>query len=240
MEIAMTKKKKESKKTHEQGAHHSVPFSRRLRNFVMTTFIGGVIVILPITLFILLIRFLFNLVVGVIDPLTRLIFPAQDISDARNRALIALLSLAIVFAFCFLVGLVVKTQAGRALWSWIETGFLEKLPIYGTIRETVQQFTGKSREHFSKVVIVDPFGSGAKMTGFVTDTHENGMVTVFVPTAPNPTNGFVFHLNPDRVTYTSAGTEEAMRSIIAVGNGSSRVMSKQRDDTPPPVNPPRY
>lgn len=226
---------------NQHPTHEHIPFTRRLRNFVITTFLGGVIVILPITLFVLLIRFLFDFVVGILEPLARLMFPSQDVTDAQNRILIGLLSLAIVFTFCFLVGLVVKTQAGKALWSWIETGLLEKLPIYGTIRETVQQFTGKSKEHFSKVVLVDPFGNGTQMTGFVTDRHDNGKVTVFVPTAPNPTNGFVFHLDPSRVVYTEAGTEEAMRSIIAVGNGSSKVIAKQRDVSgKAPPTPPRY
>jgi len=233
----MSSEKQDQPLPHQD--HEHIPLTRRLRNFFITTFLGGLIVILPITLFILLIRFLFNLVVGVIDPLARLLFPAQDFADTQNRALIGLLSLAIVVTFCFLVGLVLKTQAGKALWGWIETGLLEKLPIYSTIRETVQQFTGKSREHFSRVVIVDPFGNGTRMTGFVTDTHENGMVTVFVPTAPNPTNGFVFHLDPECVTYTEVGTEEAMRSIIAVGNGSAKVLSKEKPRTiRKPITPP--
>lgn len=201
---------------------------RRFRNFITTTFLGGVVVILPVTLFVFLIRFLFDFVVGIIDPLARLLFPKQDFEDIENRAVVSLLALAIVFAFCFLVGLIVKTQAGRTLWQWIDTGLLERLPIYGTIKETVQQFTGKARENFSRVVIVDVFGNDTRMTGFVTDTHENGMLTIFVPTAPNPTNGFVFHVTREQVKFVEAGTEEAMRSIISVGTGSSKVIAQEK------------
>jgi len=65
------------------------------------------------------------------------------------------------------------------------------------------------------------------MTGFVTDRLDSGDITVFVPTGPNPTNGYIFHLKPDQVEEIDASTEEAMRSIIGIGVGSNKVIKSK-------------
>lgn len=63
------------------------------------------------------------------------------------------------------------------------------------------------------------------MTGFVTDELPNGKLTIFVPTGPNPTNGFIFHVDEDQVEYLDTNTEDAMRSIIGVGVGSADALN---------------
>jgi uncharacterized membrane protein len=64
------------------------------------------------------------------------------------------------------------------------------------------------------------------MTGFITDEIQDNYYTVFVPTGPNPTNGFIFHVPPERIEFLDVKTEEAMRSIIAVGSGSSKFITQ--------------
>ena len=80
---------------------------------------------------------------------------------------------------------------------------------------------------FKKVVLVDPFNTGAKMTGFITD-ETDGIYTVFVPTAPNPTNGFVFHMPVDQVELLQVDTDRALRSIVAIGVGSNEILKAPR------------
>jgi uncharacterized membrane protein len=59
------------------------------------------------------------------------------------------------------------------------------------------------------------------MTGFVTEEVGNDLYTVFVPTAPNPTNGFVFHIPASRLQFVEVKTESAMRTVVGMGTGSS-------------------
>ena len=99
--------------------------------------------------------------------------------------------------------------------------------MYNIIKETVQQFSGQKEMPFRKVVLVDPFNTGAKMTGFITD-ETDGIYTVFVPTAPNPTNGFVFHMPANQVELLNVETDKALRSIIAIGVGSQDVLNAPR------------
>lgn len=192
-------------------------FLRRLRRFFITSVIGGMAVVLPITIFIALLRFIVNFTSGVLAPL-RPLFPfSRDVAEW----LIDLLSFAIVITVFFMIGLVVRTQYGNKAINRIEQRWLMQLPFYSVLRDTVRQFFGGKKTPFSQVVLCDPYGSGTLMTGFVTDDEVgHGYITVFAPTGPNPTNGFVFHVPQDKVYFVNTRSEDAMRTIIGVGTGS--------------------
>lgn len=190
---------------------------RRLRRFFITSVIGGVAVVLPITIFVALLRFIVNFTSGVLAPL-RPLFP---FSRGVAEWLIDLLSFAIVITVFFMIGLVVRTQYGNKAINRIEQRWLMQLPFYSVLRDTVRQFFGGKKTPFSQVVLCDPYGSGTLMTGFVTDDEVgHGYITVFAPTGPNPTNGFIFHVPEDKVYFVGTRSEDAMRTIIGVGTGS--------------------
>ena len=87
------------------------------------------------------------------------------------------------------------------------------------------QFFGKNRSFFKEVVICDLFNSGTLMTGFITD-DQGDIITVFVPTGPNPTSGNIYHLPKDKVLRTNAAVETGMKSIISCGAGSANIFSE--------------
>jgi uncharacterized membrane protein len=74
---------------------------------------------------------------------------------------------------------------------------------------------------FSQVVLVDPYGTGTMLTGFVTEQVSETMYTIFVPTAPNPTNGNIYHVPFERLKFLNVSAEEAMKTVVSVGSGSS-------------------
>jgi len=189
---------------------------RRFRNFFKTTIIGGLVVILPLTIFLLAIKWLFGFITNAINPLTNLVLAYLQLPGlAADLMVIFVMILA-----CFLVGLFVKTRLGHIIYEWIESGLLVKSPGYKLIKETVNQFLGKKKTPFSSVALVEIFGNDTKVTAFVTDTHEDGSYTVFVPTGPNPTSGQIFHLGAEYVHPVEVSIEDAMRSIISCGAGS--------------------
>ncbi|MBK8703879.1 MAG: DUF502 domain-containing protein [Saprospiraceae bacterium] len=128
----------------------------------------------------------------------------------------------LVIGLFFVVGLVVQTNLGKRIFAFAEENMLKQLPFYSLVSETVQQLIGAKRMPFSKVVLVDVYSNPTRMTGFVVDEHpDTNMITVFVPTAPNPTNGFIFHVREDQVVYLNVKPEDAIRTVIGVGIGSS-------------------
>jgi len=188
---------------------------RRLRRFVLTTVLGGLVVVLPIGLLWFLMRALFRWITDLLAPVEELFFFLPRI----NALLIDLLSIVVILAAFFFIGLFVRTRLGQRLFALLENSFLAPLPFYKVIRDTVQQFLGQQKMPFREVVMVDAFGSPTRMLGFVT-SRQSDYITVFVPTGPNPTNGFIFHLKEEQVESLPVKPEEAMRTIIGVGTGS--------------------
>ena len=62
------------------------------------------------------------------------------------------------------------------------------------VKETVNQLFNRKSSPFSSVALIQIFQNETLVTGFVTDEHQNGTSSVFVPTGPNPTSGFIYHL----------------------------------------------
>lgn len=199
-----------------------VNFIQRLRGFLRTTFIGGLVALLPISLVILLFRWIIGLIEKHIGPLIDLVTDTDSRLYTFGLYVTAIIAIFMIF---FSIGLIIKTRWGKFLNHQLEQKYLNKIPGYKIARETVSQFFGKNRSFFKEVVIVDLFGSGTLMTGFITD-NQGDIITVFVPTGPNPTSGNIYHLPKDKVLLTNATVETGMKSIISCGAGSSGIFSE--------------
>lgn len=197
-----------------------INFFKRFRKFLRTTLIGGVVALAPLTLIILLFRWMINMIGRTLTPLVETIIQDPD-PNPYYRFALYVISAAAILLFFFIIGLVVRTRLVRFL-NRAEDRYLLKVPGYKLAKETVQQFFGKNRSFFKEVVLVDIFNSGALMTGFITD-DQGERITVFVPTGPNPTSGNIYHLHKDRVTRTDASVELGMKTIISCGAGSTEV-----------------
>jgi len=191
-----------------------------MRGFFRTTFIGGLVALLPITMVIILFRWIINLIERYLGPVIDLVTE----TDSRLYTFgLYLAAIIIIFLVFFSIGLIIKTRWGRFLNKQLEKKYLVKIPGYKIARDTVAQFFGKNRSFFREVVIVDLFNSGTLMTGFITDDQEGEIITVFVPTGPNPTSGNIYHLPKDKVLRTNAPVDLGMKTIISCGAGSSEI-----------------
>ena len=199
----------------------------RTKNFFRTTVLGGIIVILPITILIFAFRWLFGIVGNAIKPLTDLAVAYIPLPSRYDQPIATLLVLIVIFSLCFLVGLFIRTRLGLYLYSGLESSLLSKTPGYKMIKETVNQFFGKKVSPFSSVALIQIFQNETLVTGFVTDKHAGDMVSVFVPTGPNPTSGFIYHLPKKYVHPVDVPVEDAMRSVISCGAGSSMLIEQK-------------
>lgn len=195
---------------------------KRFRNFLRTTLIGGVVALAPLTLIILLFRWVINLIGRNLAPLVDTILQDPDPNPYYKFALYVLTFTAILIFF-FIIGLFVRTRLS-VFMNKAEDRYFLKIPGYKMAKETVQQFFGKNRSFFKEVVLVDIFSSGALMTGFITD-DQGEIITVFVPTGPNPTSGNIYHLHQDKVMRTGASVDNGMKSIISCGAGSAEIFA---------------
>jgi uncharacterized membrane protein len=192
---------------------------KRLKGFLRTTFIGGLVALLPVSMIIILLRWLINIIEKYLGPLVNIITD----SDSQLYIIgIYILSILAIFLIFFSIGLIIKTQWGQFLNHQLEKNYLLRIPGYKMIKETVNQFFGKNKSFFKEVVIVDLFNSGILNTGFITD-DQGEIITVFVPTGPNPTSGNIYHVPKDKVFRTSSSVDLGMKSIISCGAGSKEI-----------------
>ena len=193
----------------------------RIKAFIKTSILGGVAVILPAILLVLFFRWVFNWVTDIIQPLTNLM-----IAKGHYQEMVAdIMVIAIILTICFVVGVVVKTKAGQFIQNNLESRILHMAPGYPTIKSIVMQFIGKKESPFSSVALVRPFENDTLLTAFITDKHQDGRYTVFVPTGPNPTSGFIFHLQRELVHPVNVSAEEALKSVISCGAGSANLIT---------------
>lgn len=191
-----------------------------IKSFVKTTLLGGLVVLLPIGILAAVFMWLFNLVKGIIQPLTDVVMAKSDMRELVAMAVV----IAILVASCFVVGVIVRTQVGRFVHGKLEAHVLRIAPGYKLIKETVLQFLGNRPSPFSSVALVRIYGNETLVTAFVTERHANGWYSVFVPTGPNPTSGNIYHLKPEYVQHVDQPVEDVMRSIISCGAGSAPIL----------------
>ena len=200
---------------------------KRTKKFFQTTFLGGIIVILPITITVFLFKWLFNLISDIIQPLTNQMVKLLPLPDKLDEIIAALIIVSIILGGCFFVGLLIKTKFGQFIFNLFERGLLKKTPGYKMVKETVNQLFNRKVSPFSSVALIQIFQNETLVTGFVTDEHENDMSTVFVPTGPNPTSGFIYHLPNKYIHKVDVRVEDAMRSVISCGTGSNALLQKK-------------
>jgi len=193
----------------------------RIKSFFKTTFLGGFLVVLPIIVLIFVLSWLFEFLTDKISPITNLI-----IQTARWNELIAYAAaIVIILLLFFIVGLIVQTRLGKFIIHTIEERLLKRVPLYRIIKETVIALFGGEKMIFKSVALVKPFGNDTMITAFITDETES-YYTVFVPSAPAPTGGYIYHIKKENVTIINYPVEQAMKTILSLGAGSKEFLRK--------------
>jgi len=188
---------------------------RGLAEFTKTTLIGGVLVILPIYVSVLLLLKTLAGVVALISPVT-----AQLPAGTQLRQLVAAL---IVLAACFVAGLVVRTAPGMRAKNALETYLLERIPGYTLVRGLAGRVAGRDDTEVFAVALAEI--EEALVPAFIVERHEDGRYTVFVPSVPTPAAGAVYILPPERVHLVDVPFTQAVAVISQWGAGSSRLVA---------------
>ncbi|MEN8155239.1 MAG: DUF502 domain-containing protein [Acidobacteriota bacterium] len=202
---------------------------KKLSNFIKTTLLGGLLIILPIVLTFFFVRWIFNFVFGLIEPMTRIIVVHADTRNIIGHSA----AIIIIITVCFVIGLIVKTRLGKFLFGQFEKYILKIAPGYSIFRETLKQLFGQEKKPFSSVVLGKVFGNDTLMTGFIADEMKDGRYTIYFPSALNPTTGLLCHLKKEDVIKVDIPVETAMRTIISCGAGASELFQNVKSDKTP-------
>ena len=185
---------------------------------------GGALVVLPIVVLLIVFNWLYQFITDKIKPVTYIMSETARLQEFY--ASIAALLL-IVLSF-FIVGIILKTKIGRFAFDSFERKVLTKLPLYKIIKDTTEQFVGSDKMLFKHVALVNIWGNDTRMTAFITEEHDDGSFTVFVPSGPAPTAGFIFHLSADKVQKVNYPVDKTMKTILSLGAGSKELINNIR------------
>jgi uncharacterized membrane protein len=194
---------------------------KRLARFLVSSFLGGFLILLPIYLSVLLVLRAMQAVGKLVRPIAKLVpewFPAENV-----------LSLLLVLLVCVLIGAAARTRTGRAARGRIEHSVFARIPGYELFRSLTQQLAGSREEHVWKPALAEI--EEALVPAFVIEEFEDGRFTVFVPSAPTPISGSIYVLTPDRVHPVDVPFTHAVKALSRWGAGSKELvaaMEKQK------------
>ncbi|MEJ2187473.1 MAG: DUF502 domain-containing protein [Gemmatimonadota bacterium] len=193
--------------------------------------IAGLIVIAPLGVTVYILWWLFVRVDGLLG---------QFVYNAIGFKIPGL-GLLMLVAVLLVVGWATERAVGNRILGWWQ-GWLDQVPVvrrlYGASSRIVRTVFGGGRRFFREVVLIQYPSPGRWTVGFITsDTPspltaqvENG-VTVFVPTAPNPTSGYLVIVPRTEVISMPMTVEEGFTFVLSAGAVAPTSPS------PPPPSP---
>ena len=200
-------------------------------------FLTGMFLVLPLGLPLYVISFLVGLIASPVESIFQAVFPLffpnkegmPDFKTGLNHAVLVLASALVMAVILTGLGFLSKRLFGKLLQRWFAS-LLERMPglgaLYNSIRQMVDALSGRNKDTFRRVVMVEFPRPGMWTIAFV--THEQPtvfsqaigkpVVNVFIPAAPAPTTGVILHLSPDEVRETKLTVGEALGLLMSFGS----------------------
>ncbi|MCB9991496.1 MAG: DUF502 domain-containing protein [Rhodospirillales bacterium] len=194
-------------------------------------FLAGILVTAPIGLTIFLtwtfLRFIDARVTALI-PAHYNPFNYLPVSLPGLELVKALISLILVILFFIMIGWFARNFLGRLLYQMSEY-VVHRMPVINTIYKAIKQIFETimaSQSHaFRDVVMLEYPRKGVWSLGFVTGRSEGEVqrttaketMSVFVPTTPNPTSGYLLFVPREELFFLDMTVEEAAKLIVSAG-----------------------
>ena len=190
---------------------------------IRTYFLAGLLVLIPLVLTVFIIWKLFIAIDGLLsgfinNMLERIGIPVTSIG----------LGFISVVLLIFLTGMIAKNYFGRKVIR-IGEDIVTKIPlmnrIYLAIKQISNAFFSEKREVLKKAVLIEYPRKGIYSIGFFTqdtkgevqDRLQQDVVSIFLPTTPNPTSGFLLFVPKTEVAELDMTIEEALKLVISGG-----------------------
>ncbi len=221
---------------------------RRLFNSIRANFFTGLVVLVPIGLTI----YLFWTFVGWIDSWVLPFVPQAYQPDTLIRKIfgedtsINIRGVGVVFFFLFTIflGWLAKGFIGRSVLAWAE-GLVGRMPVvrsvYNGLKQIVETVFSQRETSFEKACLVEYPRKGIWAVAFISTNakgeinsiipRDEQMVSVFLPTTPNPTSGFLLFVPQSDVIELEMSVEDAAKLVISAG----LVYPNPQDPRQPPV-----
>ncbi len=197
-------------------------------------FLAGLFVVIPVVLTFYILKLIYRLASGVLEPLIRAVVHATGdswptwlqwiiVKDTIPGAALLLTILLVI-----VIGMFATHVIGKRLVGWVDCIFLRIplvnliYPVFKQVMESIRSMGG-SQDQFSNrsvVYVRYPNSNGFFLgfqTGCFTDARGRKMITVFLPTAPNPITGFVLIFEAGDVVESDMPMDAAWKLLVSGG-----------------------
>jgi uncharacterized membrane protein len=194
---------------------------RRVLSFIKTTAIGGLLVIIPVTIILAVLAQVFYGLFSIVkDVLDELPLEFDEALVAVGITVLALIGL------CFVTGLIVQTQFGMALKGWFSRNVARRIPMYNAITNLTKRFVGVEGLEFAPVEVAI-YNSNSRVLGFLIEELPEDRAMVYVPSAPVATIGNIFIVPVDDLTHLDASTADAISVMTQWGVDARMLYAKK-------------
>lgn len=201
---------------------------QRIKQDLKNDLIAGLLVVIPLATTIWLTITIANWVINFLTRIPKQINPYDNLHPILVNLLNLLVGLTVPLLCILVIGLMARNIAGKWLLDFGER-LLQAIPLAGAVYKTLKQLLETllkdSGGKFRRVILVEYPRPGMWALAFVTGTMSSEiqsqmarpMLSIFIPTTPNPTTGWYAIVPEDDVLNLSMSIEDAFKVIISGG-----------------------
>jgi uncharacterized membrane protein len=201
---------------------------QRIKQDLKNDLIAGLLVVIPLATTIWLTITIASWVINFLTRIPKQINPYDNLHPILVNLLNLLVGLTVPLLCILLIGLMARNIAGRWLLDFGER-ILQAIPLAGAVYKTLKQLLETllkdSNGKFRRVILVEYPRPGIWAIAFVTGTMSSEiqsnmsrpMLSIFIPTTPNPTTGWYAIVPEDDVVNLSMSIEDAFKLVISGG-----------------------
>jgi len=204
-----------------------MPFFNEVVTNVKRYFISGVLVVVPIILTYIVLKFLFETLDSVLQPLINKILGYY----------IPGLGLFTTLLLIILAGILTRNFFGAKLYN-IGDKILARLPIirpvYSSAKQLLTAITEPSVSSFKETALVEYPRKGIYALGFIskrikleTDKSDNNLIAVFIPSTPTPISGMVILVPENEIILLKMTVEDGIKFLVSGGVVSPELLTQK-------------
>ncbi|MCX8021921.1 MAG: DUF502 domain-containing protein [Syntrophorhabdaceae bacterium] len=184
------------------------------------TFFTGLLIVIPL----IVTAYVIYAIIGTIDGFIAPIFKNIIQGFTEKEFYLPGMGLLFFVALTYFVGVVASNYMGKRILFYGES-ILKKIPfvkwIYTSVKDMTDALSSDRIKSFKEIALIEFPLKGRYVIGFITGRLEGRegkrFCTVFIPTTPNPTSGFLVIIPEGEITPISLSTEDAIKYIISLG-----------------------
>ena len=193
-------------------------------NFIKTTLLGGLLILLPLMLLLLGLQEIAGLLIAMATPIADL-FPKGPFEDLATPGLVAAL---LIVGVSFVLGLAARSYILIRIGRQIENSIFAKIPMYRMLKIMSGALIDSDTSEVIPALVKDGAGGGDPC--YVIEKHKDGRATVLLPWSPASFAGSIKVVQQSTLETAHCTVDEFSRSISQIGVGIEDCLTARPSD----------